>query len=74
MARPDTDSATPADVDNRRWGREQPGVPVAEAVAWALARQQLLLVLSNCEHVIDGLRSSATSSRSSNDQVACTFG
>jgi predicted ATPase len=32
--------------------REQPGVPVAEAVARALARQQLLLVLDNCEHLI----------------------
>ena len=32
--------------------REQPGVPVIEAVARALARQQLLLVLDNCEHLI----------------------
>jgi predicted ATPase len=32
--------------------REQPGIPVAEAVARVLARQQLLLVLDNCEHVI----------------------
>ena len=32
--------------------REQPGVPAAEAVARVLARQQLLLVLDNCEHVI----------------------
>ena len=32
--------------------REQPGVPVAEAVARVLFRQQLLLVLDNCEHVI----------------------
>ena len=32
--------------------QEQPGVPAAEAVARALARQQLLLVLDNCEHVI----------------------
>ena len=32
--------------------REQPGVPVAGAVARVLARQQLLLVLDNCEHVI----------------------
>ena len=35
--------------------REQPGVPVAEAVARVLGRQhqqQLLLVLDNCEHVI----------------------
>jgi len=29
--------------------RDQPGVLVAEAVARALARQQLLLVLDNCE-------------------------
>jgi predicted ATPase/DNA-binding CsgD family transcriptional regulator len=33
--------------------REQPGVPPAEVLARALARQQLLLVLDNCEHVID---------------------
>jgi non-specific serine/threonine protein kinase len=32
--------------------REQPGVPAAEAVARVLARQQLLLVLDNCEHVL----------------------
>jgi predicted ATPase/transcriptional regulator with XRE-family HTH domain len=32
--------------------RDQPGVPATEAVARALARQQLLLVLDNCEHVI----------------------
>jgi predicted ATPase len=31
---------------------EQPGVPVAEAVARVLSRQQLLLVLDNCEHMI----------------------
>jgi len=32
--------------------RDLPGVPAAEAVARALARRQLLLVLDNCEHVI----------------------
>ena len=32
--------------------REQPGVPAVEAVGRVLARQQLLLVLDNCEHVI----------------------
>ena len=32
--------------------REQAGMPAAEAVARVLARQQLLLVLDNCEHVI----------------------
>jgi predicted ATPase/DNA-binding CsgD family transcriptional regulator len=32
--------------------RDQPGVPAAEAVGQVLARQQLLLVLDNCEHVI----------------------
>jgi len=31
---------------------EQPGVPTGEAVARVLARQQLLLVVDNCEHVI----------------------
>jgi predicted ATPase/DNA-binding CsgD family transcriptional regulator len=33
--------------------REQPGVPAAEALARALAQQQLLLVVDNCEHVAD---------------------
>ena len=32
--------------------REQPGVPAAGTLARALARQQVLLVLDNCEHVI----------------------
>jgi predicted ATPase len=32
--------------------REQPGVPAAEALARVLARQQLLLVLDNCEHLL----------------------
>jgi non-specific serine/threonine protein kinase len=32
--------------------REQPGVPAARALARVLVRQQLLLVLDNCEHVI----------------------
>jgi predicted ATPase/DNA-binding CsgD family transcriptional regulator len=32
--------------------REQPRVPVAATLARVLARQQLLLVLDNCEHVI----------------------
>jgi predicted ATPase len=32
--------------------REQPGVPTAEVLARVLARQQLLLVLDNCEHLI----------------------
>ena len=32
--------------------REQPGVPATEALARVLGRQQLLLVLDNCEHVI----------------------
>jgi non-specific serine/threonine protein kinase len=32
--------------------RDQPGVPAGEAVARVLARQQLLLVLDNCEHVL----------------------
>jgi predicted ATPase/DNA-binding CsgD family transcriptional regulator len=31
--------------------REQPGVPAAEAVTRVLARQQLLLVVDNCEHL-----------------------
>jgi predicted ATPase/DNA-binding CsgD family transcriptional regulator len=33
--------------------REQPGVPPSEVLARVLARQQLLLVLDNCEHIID---------------------
>ena len=37
----------------RRWGCGiSRGCPAAEAVARVLARQQLLLVLDNCEHVI----------------------
>ncbi len=32
--------------------QEQPGIPAVEAVAGVLARQQVLLVLDNCEHVI----------------------
>ncbi len=32
--------------------REQPGLPATEALALALARQQVLVVLDNCEHVI----------------------
>ena len=31
---------------------EQPGVPPAEVLTRALARQQLLLVIDNCEHLI----------------------
>jgi predicted ATPase/DNA-binding CsgD family transcriptional regulator len=34
---------------------ELPGVPAAQAVARALARSQLLLVLDNCEHVIEAV-------------------
>jgi predicted ATPase/DNA-binding CsgD family transcriptional regulator len=34
---------------------DQPGMPVAEALARVLARQQLLLVLDNCEHVISAV-------------------
>jgi predicted ATPase/DNA-binding CsgD family transcriptional regulator len=32
--------------------RDQPGIPVAEALTRVLARRQMLLVLDNCEHVI----------------------
>ena len=32
--------------------REQPGTPVAGTLARVLARQQILLVLDNCEHVL----------------------
>jgi non-specific serine/threonine protein kinase len=32
---------------------EQPGVPTAEVLARVLARRQLLLVLDNCEHLIE---------------------
>jgi predicted ATPase/DNA-binding CsgD family transcriptional regulator len=42
----------PGVVAARLGVQEQPGVPAAEAVARVLARQQLLLVLDNCEHVI----------------------
>jgi predicted ATPase/DNA-binding CsgD family transcriptional regulator len=37
--------------------RDLPGVSAAEALARLLARQQLLLVLDNCEHVIDAAAS-----------------
>ena len=33
--------------------REQPGMPVADALMRVLARRQLLVVLDNCEHVIE---------------------
>ncbi len=33
--------------------REQTGVPIAATLAQVLARQQLLLVLDNCEHVLE---------------------
>src|SRR5579863_5878566 len=33
--------------------RDQPGIPVTEALIRVLSRQQLLLVLDNCEHLID---------------------
>jgi non-specific serine/threonine protein kinase len=33
--------------------REQPGLPAARVLARVLARQQLLLVLDNCEHMAD---------------------
>ena len=50
---PVADSAQVAAVVAATLGvRDQPGVPAAEAVARVLARQQLLLVLDNCEHVI----------------------
>jgi hypothetical protein len=34
---------------------ERPGVPAAGSLAAVLARQQLLLVLDNCEHVIEAV-------------------
>ena len=37
--------------------RDLPAVAAADALAGALARRQLLLVLDNCEHVIDGAAS-----------------
>jgi non-specific serine/threonine protein kinase len=46
------ESQVPAAVAVALGVREQPGVPAAETVARVLARQQLLLVLDNCEHVI----------------------
>jgi predicted ATPase/DNA-binding CsgD family transcriptional regulator len=35
--------------------REQPGVPVAGMLGRVLARQQLLLILDNCEHMIEAV-------------------
>ena len=34
---------------------EQPGVPVAESVAAAYARRRALVVLDNCEHLVDAV-------------------
>ena len=34
--------------------RDRPGVPTADGLAQVLGRQQVLLVLDNCEHVIGG--------------------
>jgi predicted ATPase/DNA-binding CsgD family transcriptional regulator len=50
---PVQDPALVASVVSAALGiRDQPGVPAGEALARVLARQQLLLVLDNCEHVI----------------------
>jgi predicted ATPase/DNA-binding CsgD family transcriptional regulator/DNA-binding XRE family transcriptional regulator len=49
--------------------REEPGVPAAEAVARALARQQLLLVLDNCEHVIGAAAALCTGLLAAGDDV-----
>ena len=35
--------------------QQAPGVPIVDALAARLARQQLLLVLDNCEHVLDAV-------------------
>ena len=35
--------------------RQAPGVPVIESIAKLLGRRQLLLVLDNCEHVLDAV-------------------
>ena len=51
---PVTDPAVvPSVVATALGVRERAGVPAAEAVARVLASRQLLLVLDNCEHVID---------------------
>jgi predicted ATPase/DNA-binding CsgD family transcriptional regulator len=42
----------PAAVASVLGVRDGPGVPVVDSLAGVLARQQLLLVLDNCEHVI----------------------
>ena len=47
-----TRSRSPAVVAVALGVREQPGKPVAGTLARVLARQQLLLVLDNCEHVL----------------------
>jgi non-specific serine/threonine protein kinase len=48
---------------------EQPGVPAAEAVTRVLARQQLLLVLDNCEHVIGAAAELSAALLASCDEV-----
>jgi predicted ATPase len=34
---------------------QQPGITVANSIAWALAGRRLLLVVDNCEHVLDAV-------------------
>ena len=48
---------------------EQPGVPAGEALARVLARQQLLLVLDNCEHVIEAAAELSAALLASCDEV-----
>ena len=51
--------------------RDQPGVPAAGAVTQALARQQLLLVLDNCEHVIGAAAELCAGLLAACDDVRC---
>ena len=48
-------SQVPATIATVLGLHQAAGVPIADALAARLARQQLLLVLDNCEHVIDAV-------------------
>src|SRR5262249_52115658 len=47
--------------------QEQPGLPVEQALAQVLARQQVLLVIDNCEHVIGAVAERCAGRRAAGD-------
>ena len=54
------DAAVASVVADALGVREQPGLPLADALAAELDRKSLLLILDNCEHVVDGAAAIAT--------------